>query len=183
MDYSKETKELFLMQQIFATLFSVTNKIQTQGDNYLKTLTSRQLMIMISIIHLPREETTLKNIAKKMETSKQNVNRLMSGLESNGYLEIKTSKRDKREINVIITELGQQVMSECGERSMLFFADVFNEFSEEDLDTLWKLLKKIFRFDGENQDGFEEEVVVEASENVEAGKVKAFMEFVERRNK
>lgn len=183
MDYSKEMKELFLMQQIFGTLFSVTNKVQAKGDNFLKTLTSRQLMIMISIIHLPNEDTSLKNIAKMMETSKQNANRLISGLKKKGYLEIIPSKRDGREINVRITKLGKQVMLECGEKSLLLFADIFNDFSEEELDTFWKLLKKMYSFDGEKHDKFEENVVIEADENTEEWQTEVFMKFVERRRK
>lgn len=40
MDYSKELKDLFFMQQAYATLFSVLNKIQIRGDEYFGSLTS-----------------------------------------------------------------------------------------------------------------------------------------------
>lgn len=81
MDYSKELKDLFLMQQSYATLFSTLNKIQSRGDDYYESLTSRQFMTMVAILHLPEEETTFNNIAKKLGTSKQNINRLVSGIE------------------------------------------------------------------------------------------------------
>ena len=35
-------------------------------------------------------------------------------------------------------------------------ADVFQEFSTIEIETLWKLLKKLYSFDGNRQDGFEE---------------------------
>lgn len=38
-------------------------------------------MTMVAILHLPEEETTFNNIAKKLGTSKQNINRLVSGIE------------------------------------------------------------------------------------------------------
>ncbi len=183
MDYSKEMRELFLIQQVFGTLFGVTNKLQTLGDSRLKPLTVRQLMVMISIIHLPEEETTLKNIAKMMETSKQNTNKLISGLRSKGYLDIKPSKTDKREINVSITDSGKQLALEGGERSLALFADVFRDFSEEEIELLWKLLKKLFSFDGEVHDKFEEEAVLDAAENTEEWQTRAFMSFVEMRNR
>lgn len=81
MNFSKELKDLFLMQQSYATLFSVLNKIQSRGDEYYESLTTRQFMTMVSILHLPEEETTFNNIAKKLGTSKQNVNRLVSSIE------------------------------------------------------------------------------------------------------
>jgi hypothetical protein len=55
-----------LSQQIYATLFSLTNKIQGKGDNYLDHLTSRQFMAMMAAIHLSEEEATLNNIARKL---------------------------------------------------------------------------------------------------------------------
>lgn len=183
MDYSKEMRELFLIQQIFGTLFSVTNKIQTVGDGRLRPLSVRQLMIMISIIHLPEEETTLKNIAKMMETSKQNTNKLVSGLKSKGYLEIRPSKTDKREINISITNTGKQLALECTEKSLALFAEVFKDFSEGELELLWKLLKKLYCFDGEIHDKFEEEAVLDAEENTKEWQEKAFMSFVALRNK
>ena len=41
-------KELFLMQQAYATLFSLSNKVQMIGDKYFEDLTSRQYMAMSS---------------------------------------------------------------------------------------------------------------------------------------
>ncbi|MBE5989007.1 MAG: hypothetical protein E7250_14885 [Paenibacillaceae bacterium] len=39
-------------------------------------------------------------------------------------------------------------------------ADTFKAFDEEELKTLWKLLKKLYRFDGVELDGLEENVNV-----------------------
>lgn len=183
MDNAKERKELFLMQQIIATLFSVTNKVQKKGDSYLKTLTSRQIMMLITIIHLPGDETTFKNIAKSMGTSKQNISKIMSGLEVKGFIEIIPGKIDKREVNVNITELGKQSLLECNERSLKFFLDLFNEFSEEEMETLWKLLKKMYRFDGEKQDLYEDDTVLEVDEAADEIQNRAFMKFVKARRK
>ncbi|MDP4093106.1 MAG: MarR family transcriptional regulator, partial [Bacillota bacterium] len=74
-------RELFLMQQTYATLFSLANKIQVKGDKYLEGLTSRQYMTMIAIAHLPENETTLNNIARKLGTTKQSVKQLITIIE------------------------------------------------------------------------------------------------------
>jgi len=148
--------KLFLMQQVYATLFSLSNKLQIKGDEYLAGLTSRQLMAMIAIVHLPEDGTTLNNIARKLGTSKQNVKQLITSIENKGYVVTLPSDRDRRSYNVRITETGKQAMLECGERGYQFFDDVFRDFTNEELETLWGLLKKAYRFDGEEQDGFEE---------------------------
>jgi len=52
MDLNKLLKELHFMQQSYATLFSVVNKVQIKGDEYLGILTSRQHMALNAIAHL-----------------------------------------------------------------------------------------------------------------------------------
>lgn len=158
MDNLKALQELNFMQQAYGTLFSVTNKLQVRGDEYLEDLTSRQFMTMVAILHLSESETTINNIANKLGTSKQNANRLITGLEGKGYLTSVPSKKDKRAVNVSLTKQGTDVMEKCGEKSVYFMAKIFNAFSTEEIEMLWILLKKLYRFDGEVQDGFEENV-------------------------
>jgi len=147
---------LFLMQQVYATLFSLTNKLQIKGDERLEGLTSRQLMTMIAIVHLPEDETTLNNIARKLGTSKQNVKQLVANLESKGYVVTLESEHDRRSYNIRITEPGKQSLLKNGEIGNDMFLDMVKDFSTEELETLWGLLKKLYRYDGEVQDGFEE---------------------------
>jgi len=184
MDFSKEIRDLFFMQQAYATLFSVLNKIQIRGDEYFGNLTSRQFMTIVAILHLPEDETTINNIARKLGTSKQNVNTLINSIERKGYLLTQPSKRDRRAINVKITESGQRAMAECGEKAMYFMADIFNDFSTEELETLWKLLKKLYSYDGEDQDGFEETAPdLELENGGEDLQTRALEEFSKRRRK
>lgn len=150
------THEMFLWQQTYATLFSLSNKLQAYGDKYIESLTSRQLMTMIAIAHLPKGEVSLNGIARKLGTTKQNVKQLVIALEKKDYITVKSSERDRRANNIEITEYGQTVFSECFTRGMSFFADLFKEFTEDELENFWGYLKKLYRFDGEEQDGFEE---------------------------
>jgi DNA-binding MarR family transcriptional regulator len=182
MKYAKEIKEYSLMQQIYATLFTLANKLQIKGDNQFESLTSRQFMAILAVLHLPEDETTLNNIARKLGTSKQNTNVLITNIEKKGYVITIPSVRDKRAINVKVTELGKQIMLKCGKKAFVFFADVFHDFAEEELETLWNLLKKLYSFDGEEQDGFEEEVDYKL-EVTEDEQIKAIEEFAKLRNK
>lgn len=180
--FMENNREIFLAQQIYATLFSLANKVQIQADKRCESLTSRQCMAMIAIIHLPEDETTLNNIARKLGTTKQSVKQLMTILEGKGYVLTVASKKDKRAVNVKITESGKKAMMECGEISVYFMADLFNEFSVEEMEILWMMLKKLYRFDGEKQDGFEEAVDFKISEDQEKIQTRALKEFQRRRN-
>lgn len=181
MNYEKEIKEYSLMQQIYSTIFCLANKIQIKGDSQFENITSRQFMAMLAVLHLPEDETTLNNIAGKLGTSKQNTNVLISNIEKKGYVITIPSARDKRAINVMITESGKQVMLKCGREGISFFANLFHDFTSEELETLWNLLKKLYCFDGEEQDGFEEAVDYKL-EVKEEEKIKAIEEFAKLRN-
>ncbi|MFJ7666572.1 MarR family winged helix-turn-helix transcriptional regulator [Lysinibacillus sp. NPDC097195] len=151
-------KDLFLMQQTYATLFSLSNKIQVKGDKYLEILTSRQYMAMLAIAHLPEDETTLNNIARKLGTTKQSAKQLISIIEKKGYVQIVASQKDKRAVNIKITKTGEQALLVVSEKGVYLLEELFQKFSTEELETMWYLLKKLYRFDGEEQDGFEEDV-------------------------
>jgi DNA-binding MarR family transcriptional regulator len=174
-------KELFLMQQTYATLFSIANKLQVYGDKYFKSMTSRQLMAMIAVVHLPADETTLNNIARKLGTTKQSVKQIISIIERKGYVTLAPSRKDKRAVNVHVTALGEKVAWDCAEKSLVLLNDLFKEFSAREMEMLWRFLKKLYRFDGEEQDGFEEEPVLEMNEEQKKTQKRALNEFSKRR--
>ncbi len=176
-------RELFLMQQTWATLFSVTNKLQVKGDQYLEKLTSRQIMVMVAIVHLPEDQKTLNNIARKLGTTKQNVKQLITIMERKGYVETVPSTQDKRAVNVLITEAGKETIMLCAERSLQFFADVFEHFTTKEMETLWSLLIKLYRFDGEEQDGFEENVEYGTENGFTDSQLEAIEKFKRRRSR
>jgi DNA-binding MarR family transcriptional regulator len=154
----EDRRAIFLMQQTYATLFSIANKVQVKGDQYMKNLTSRQLMTMMAIVHLPEGKTSLNNIARMLGTTKQSVKQLITLLENRGYVLTVPNQSDKRAVNVIITQAGNQVLYDDVVLGVKFFNDLFHDFTLEEIETLWNLLKKLYRFDGEEQDGFEEEI-------------------------
>ncbi|RKD32654.1 MarR family winged helix-turn-helix transcriptional regulator [Lacrimispora algidixylanolytica] len=161
MDFEREIQLLHLMEQVFSSLISVSNKLQVTGDKYSIPLTLRQYMVLLGILHLPSDQATLNNIAQKIGTTKQNTAQIIGSLQKKNFLSIAPSSKDKRAINVVITELGMDTMTQTGQSvSIDFMADTFKEFTAEELEIFWKLLKKLYRFDGEELDGMEEDVKV-----------------------
>ena len=157
MDFSVEKRELFLMQQAYATLMSAANKVEHQADKCLRGPTARQYMAILAVLHLSPEETTIKNIAHKLGTTKQNANRLIAAIEKKGFLTVSGSKNDKRAVNIRVTNSCFPVLLECAEKGTAFLSDLFREFTENELKTLWRLLKKLHRFDGSEYAGFEDD--------------------------
>jgi DNA-binding MarR family transcriptional regulator len=182
MYYTKELKELFLMQQAYSTLMAVANKLETQDDKYFTSLTSRQYMAILAVFHLKPEETTVKNIAKKLGTTKQNANQLITTIEKKGYIITSASENDKRAINVKVTDTGLLAMLECSEIGVTFMADIFKDFNEQELEILWRLLKKLHGFDGEEYDGYEEDASNRLEGDYSELQVRALEEFRKKRN-
>lgn len=174
-------RELFLMQQTYATLFSLSSKIQVKGDKSLELLTSRQYMAMLAIAHLPEDETTLNNIARKLGTTKQSAKQLITIIEKKGYVNVVASQKDKRAINIKITKTGEQALLVVSEKGIYLLEELFQKFSTEELETLWHLLKKLYHFDGEEQDGFEEVGNLSMDEDHSDLQAKVLKEFERRR--
>lgn len=156
----KDIEKLYLMQQAYATLFVTANKIQADGDKCFGNITSKQFMLIMAIAHLDEEDTTLNNIASKLGSSKQNVNAIVNGMAKKGYLEIVPSKKDKRAVNVKITEKAKKEVGKYSEASVNFLEKIFKDFTLQEVEVLWKLLKKVYEYDGIEQDGFEKNAII-----------------------
>ena len=183
MDFSAEKRELFLMQQAYSTLMSAANKVENRADKNIKGLTSRQYMAILAVLHLPPEETTIRNIAHKLGTTKQNANRLIAAIEKKGYLTVSGSKKDKRAVNIRVADSCLPVLLECAENGTAFLSDIFREFTENELKTLWRLLKKLHRFDGQEYAGFEDDANRRLGGVDENLQKKVFLAFRKTRNR
>ncbi|GCF94165.1 MarR family transcriptional regulator [Enterococcus florum] len=150
-----EKQRLFLISQTYATLFSATNKVQTAGDEAIEELTSRQLMAFIAIAHLPEGQATLNRIASKLGASKQSTAQIITNLKRRGYLRTERNTADGRAVNIVITETGKAVFNRSNARGWAFLQELFQGFSNEELEVFWKLLRKLYQYDGTQQDGFE----------------------------
>jgi len=184
MDMKKKAiRELYFMQQCYASLFSVSSKIQSCGDENFETITSRQYMALIAIAHLSNENTTLNNIAKKLETTKQTASKLIAGLEKRSLVKTVSSEKDKRAINVEITSDGNKALIDNAEKSMYFLLDLFHEFNGEEIELFWNMLQKLYRFDGNAQDGFEEDAQIHAGDKQTEMEENMLRELIRRRGK
>lgn len=160
-DYKKHNELLYVMDQTYATLVAVTNKLQAAGDTYCGELTAKQFMALLAILHIPEGDATIINIASKLSTTKQNATRIIKSLEKKNYISVVPSEKDKRAVNVVLTEVGVKVVSENGIMAKSsFMGDVFKDFSKKELETLWVLLKKLYGYDGTKMDGFEDSIKI-----------------------
>lgn len=160
-DLSAEQKRMFFIQQAYATLFSLNNKILVHGDKALGELTSRQYMLMLAILHIPEEEVTLNRIASKLGNTKQSTKHIVDLLKQKGYISVNLSKTDKRAVNITMTERGLEIVKRVTYKGNEFLEKLFSSFTDEEVQITWKLLKKLYEYDDVLLDGYEERPIVE----------------------
>lgn len=175
--------DLYLIQQIFATVFTLSNKLQVKGDQSLNSLTSRQLMAMIAILHLPNGKSTHSNIAKMLGTTRQSVKQLISLLEDKGYVVSAPSAQDKRASDIQITDSGRAALLISAEQSIGLFTKMFSKFTTKELENLWMLLRKLYYYDGSEQLNFEENVEYGTNEGFTESQLQTIEKFEASRAK
>lgn len=149
MKYQKERDMLGKMQSVYASLFATVNKLQACADANTSGLTSRQYILLTTISKMAPEDATLNNIATKIATSKQNVNKLVTALEQKGFVKIVPSKVDKRAVNASITKKGEKMLAKCCLGVNQFYADLYSGFSDSEIEELKRLINKLAAYDGE----------------------------------
>lgn len=155
---SLSADSLDLAQQAYATLLSVANKVERFADEQHAGLTGKQYMAMLAVLHLKPEDTSLTNIAHKLGTSKQNTQRMLTTIQSKGYVAITPASTDRRAVTVRLTESGAEVMAQNVVIGSAFLSTLFGSFSNEEIEATWRLLMKLHRFDGAEYQGYEEDV-------------------------
>jgi len=127
-----------------------------QGDKHLQDITIRQMLAIPALVHAPDGKATINHLARSMRTTKQSAKQIVDVMERKGYLSVVPSEQDKRAVNVTVTSEGQKAFRVCSERTDEFLANIFCNFDAGELEILCFLLKKLYRFDGAEQDYFDE---------------------------
>jgi len=159
LDYTIEKRELQLMQQVYTTLMALTKKLDRQEIKNLGGLTVRQCIVILAIKHCEKDGASLSSIAKRLGTTKQNVDQMLAVLEKKGYVQRSVNDNDRRTVSIKVTESGEKAMLECVEKSSSFLMDVFDGMSDGEMETLLRLSHKLHSFDGDEYSEYVSDLV------------------------
>ena len=143
MDYTRESNAVFLLQQIYESLSTFTKKLEAFARRGDYSITARQFMALTTIDLMPPGEATMANIATKLKTTKQNVNKLIPKLESKGFVFRAIGNKYKKSAVIVVTELGRQKRLEYSSKVSEVASSLFKDFPEDQIDTLLYLLRKL----------------------------------------
>jgi len=143
MDYTRESNAVFLLQQIYEALSTYAKKLETHAREGAFNLTARQFMALTTIDLMPPGEATMGNIAAKLKTTKQNINKLIPKLENKGYVVRTPGNKYKKSAVIVVTDLGRSKQAEYSSKVSDMASTLFKDFSEDEIDTLLYLLRKL----------------------------------------
>jgi len=91
---------------IFGALLVVANKMDTLLDRVLSkyNITSKQWFLLLILLNLFEKPPTIKEAAKEMGSSHQNVKQVALKLEEKGMLKLEKDKKDLRATRLVATE-------------------------------------------------------------------------------
>lgn len=151
--------KIFFTQQMFSTLNATYNKLVIEAENTWEDLTVKQFLTLLGICHIEEGGANYNRIAYKLGTTKQNAKQLVSTLERKGYVTVTQSMDDKRAVNVQVTDNAKKTIELSMSQSKDFLEQIGRNLTEAEMELLWKLLMKLYAFDGEEFQGFEKNIV------------------------
>jgi DNA-binding MarR family transcriptional regulator len=130
---------------IFGSLFLLANKMQVIGDQYLGKdhMTTKQWFLTVMISQFRDNPPTLSEVAELMGSSRQNVKQLALKLEEKEFLKIEKDEQDARAIRLKLTEKSQAFWEKRQDQDNQFIMELFDSFSEEEMNTMTNSLGKL----------------------------------------
>ncbi|MBK5246460.1 MAG: winged helix DNA-binding protein [Peptostreptococcaceae bacterium] len=132
-------------QFIFGSLLFTANRMDTLLERELKEfdITSKQWMLSIIIDNLFDSPPTLKDVAKEMGSSHQNVKQVALKLEQKGLLKMQKDKKDARVTRLNMTDESYQFWAKTQPKGTAFVEEVFENITKDELTEARNVMNKI----------------------------------------
>lgn len=134
-------------QYIFGVLLMMTNRIETLMERELRPfdLTAKQWFLSALLETLFEEPPTLKEAAREMGSSHQNVKQVALKLQSKGLLELVPDKKDRRVTRLRLAAGKDDFWAATQPTGQAFSASLFDGIAEADLAATRRALESLWR--------------------------------------
>jgi len=132
-------------QYIFGSLLIIANRMDTLLERELRQfgVTSKQWFLSVIIDSLFSEPPTMKEVAKEMGSSHQNVKQVALKLQEKNLLALYKDKKDRRATRIKMTDESQEFWAKTQPKGELFTEALFEGVKKEDLQIARQVLQKI----------------------------------------
>lgn len=152
----KEEALLKKKADIIGQVFCSANMLQFISDRSFKedNLTTKQWMLLATMEKFFDEPPGIKDLARKMGLSHQNVKQLALKLEKSGFVRLIKDDKDKRISRIHRTDKVERVFGARYHKDKDMIERIFEEFEPVEIislfDGLNKLIDKLSEVDGKN---------------------------------
>ena len=130
---------------LFGLIFIVANRMDTllQREFNQLDITTKQWFLSVIIDNLFDKPPTIKQVAKEMGSSHQNVKQVALKLEQKGLLILEKDKRDARATRLKLTEDSYDFWNKIRAEGSEFTKMLFKDIDKEDLEVARSVMKKM----------------------------------------
>ena len=129
------------VQAIFSSIFVLQNRVQTAGEK-LQTEISMKQWLLLAMAECCPEPRTLTNIGNLMGCSRQNIKKLALTLEKKGFVRLLLGANNS--VCIELTEKVNTYAQEMGTRHLQALTLLFADFSENEIEQLFRLYAKLY---------------------------------------
>ena len=122
--------ELKQKAYIFAEIFTLSNRLQTLGDEFDKNFTTKQWLFILAVSRF-KEPPTITEVANFIGYSRQNAKRIAADLQKAGYIILQKDKNDARALRIIIESKCIEHFKKRDKREIEFLEQIFLGFDAE----------------------------------------------------
>ena len=130
-----KTEQMEDKRYIFGSLLIISNKMDTLLERDMKEygVTTKQWFLLVIIESLFVNPPTMKEVAKEMGSSHQNVKQIALKLQEKGLLMLEKDQNDARVTRLRKTELGHNFWAITQSKGMEFTEYLFKDIEKENL--------------------------------------------------
>lgn len=122
-------------EYIFASMLLIANKMDTLLERSMSkyNITAKQWFMLIVTVNAFKESPSIKEIAKVMGSSHQNVKQLALKLEAKGMVLLEKDKKDLRATKVILTKVCFDLFKLLEKEGFVFMNKFYKEINSKQL--------------------------------------------------
>lgn len=140
-----QTTQMPDKQYIFGSLLIIANRMDTLLERELRQfgVTSKQWFLSVIIDSLFTEPPTMKEVAREMGSSHQNVKQVALKLQEKNLLTLFKDKKDRRVTRIRMTNESQAFWKKTQPKGTIFTEALFEGIKKEDLQVARQVMQKI----------------------------------------
>lgn len=128
---------------IFGRILTLANRLQVLGDQMDEQITLKQWLLVAIIMKLEPSTPTISEVSGITGNSRQNVKKMASILEKQGFVKLVKDEQDARIVRIHLTAKCKAYFEQRAGKEQHFMSELFDSFDEALTDGLYQGLMRL----------------------------------------